>query len=260
MTPTHLTGLRALATITLGALTLGGLSACKTEQPTKAPEAQASASAQANTEKPVIKDVPLDKVKAAANTMEALKKAQQQPLDGQSQAQLAKLVAKRQDSQLQKPQGVEQLRPPVGTPKNLPEITAVFEKNHLDIRRCYEPELLHRRDLKGVLVMDIQLTASGAPTGVMLTHSSLGNTKVETCLTERVKGWAFPPQKADTTVRHTVTLVQPWMKPSPRDLRRLSKQPLKLRPQDFRLQGKQLVKPQTAPTQPAPAQPAPKAP
>ncbi|MFN3198178.1 MAG: AgmX/PglI C-terminal domain-containing protein [Bradymonadia bacterium] len=249
------------------ALSLIAGPACNTKQPgtessaknsaEQAPKQATQNAAQQAKKGP--KAIPLSKVQSAAKILAEAKANQAKgQLPGDSQAKLAKMMgqskmAQKSGSQLgQLKAGTNnQLAPPPGTPMNSPLIEAIFKQKNIDIRRCYEPELLHQRDLKGVLVFDISLTAAGAVSDLKLVSSTLNNEKVEACLQPRIKSWAFPARSTDVTVRHTLTLQPPWIKPQARDLKRLTRQPLKLRPQDFQqLRKKALVVPSPKKAQP----------
>lgn len=64
---------------------------------------------------------------------------------------------------------------------------------HLNqVRFCYEQELGKEPDLAGRVTLEIVIAKTGKVESVGLAGSTLGNSRVEACVTEAVKSWEFP--------------------------------------------------------------------
>jgi TonB family protein len=83
-----------------------------------------------------------------------------------------------------------------------PAAPAVLDRNAIQrvvgqhrgqIRRCYEAELAHDASLEGRVDLRFVIGLTGSVQSVTITNSTLGNDRVEGCVLDAVRGWAFPP-------------------------------------------------------------------
>lgn len=68
------------------------------------------------------------------------------------------------------------------------------------LRACYESEVQRDPNLKGGVTIKWEISPAGSVSNVGVVRSSLGNARVEGCVTRRVKGWHFPKSDAPTRV------------------------------------------------------------
>lgn len=75
------------------------------------------------------------------------------------------------------------------------------------VTNCFEKELKKQPSLRGKLSVQIVINKRGAVRSVKTTSNQLGNQKVATCISSRIKSWKFPPAKGkgsgETTVNQT---------------------------------------------------------
>ena len=66
-------------------------------------------------------------------------------------------------------------------------------RQHLNqVKFCYQKELMADPDLYGRAVVKFTILASGRVMSAVMKESSLGNAKVEQCITQTVRRWLFP--------------------------------------------------------------------
>jgi hypothetical protein len=68
------------------------------------------------------------------------------------------------------------------------------------VRACYETEAQKNPGLKGGMTLSWQIEPSGSVSGVSVAGSTLGNPRVEGCVSRQVKSWRFPASDSSTTV------------------------------------------------------------
>ncbi|MFC1610001.1 AgmX/PglI C-terminal domain-containing protein [Myxococcota bacterium] len=71
-------------------------------------------------------------------------------------------------------------------------IQAVINSRKDRIRRCYGVELQRNKNLAGKVTVKWVITATGTVGPVNVTSSTLGNAKVEMCMTKEIQKWRFP--------------------------------------------------------------------
>jgi TonB family protein len=88
-------------------------------------------------------------------------------------------------------------------------VAATVAKHTAAIQYCYQRELKRSPNLKGKVVVRFVITPQGTVESVTVLASTLGNSTVETCITERIKRWddfgAIDPSKGNTTFRQVYT-------------------------------------------------------
>lgn len=72
------------------------------------------------------------------------------------------------------------------------QIAAVVQKNMGQIIYCYEMGLQSQPSLKGRLSADWVINARGGVNTASIGHSSVGDAKVESCITSKIRNWKFP--------------------------------------------------------------------
>lgn len=74
-------------------------------------------------------------------------------------------------------------------------IQSVFRQNSAATKRCYDDALRRAgaKRVQGDVRIGMTLTREGQATDVRVESSTLGSPAVESCLVEKVRGWAFPP-------------------------------------------------------------------
>lgn len=68
------------------------------------------------------------------------------------------------------------------------------------VRACYESEAQRNPGLKGGVTVAWQIDPGGSVSSVSVAQSSLGNPRVEGCVTRQVKNWKFPTSDSATSV------------------------------------------------------------
>lgn len=68
------------------------------------------------------------------------------------------------------------------------------------VRACYEAEAQRNPSLKGGVTVAWQIDPSGSVSSASVAGSTLGNPRVEGCVTRQVRGWRFPTSETPTTV------------------------------------------------------------
>jgi TonB family protein len=73
------------------------------------------------------------------------------------------------------------------------EIVRRIVRRHLnEVRYCYEGELVRRPALAGRLVVQFAIAATGQVISSVVQSSTLGEPRVESCVTQAVRRWEFP--------------------------------------------------------------------
>lgn len=72
------------------------------------------------------------------------------------------------------------------------QIAAVVQKNMGQIIYCYEMGLQSQPHLKGRLTANWMINGRGAVNTAAIAHSSVGDAKVESCITSKIRNWKFP--------------------------------------------------------------------
>jgi TonB family protein len=71
-------------------------------------------------------------------------------------------------------------------------IRRVIRRHINEVRFCYEQELNTRPDLEGRVTVKFIISATGAVQSAMVSGSTLGNQRAETCIAQSVRRWTFP--------------------------------------------------------------------
>jgi hypothetical protein len=79
-------------------------------------------------------------------------------------------------------------------------INATIAKYLSQVRRCYESELKFNPDLQGVVEVNFDINGSGRLNYSKVKKSTLGNEKVEQCITTKMMSWQFPRPKGGVNV------------------------------------------------------------
>lgn len=72
------------------------------------------------------------------------------------------------------------------------QIAAVVQKNMGQIIYCYEMGLQSQPSLKGRLTANWIINGRGGVNTAGIAHSSVGDAKVESCITSKIRNWKFP--------------------------------------------------------------------
>jgi TonB family protein len=82
---------------------------------------------------------------------------------------------------------------PVGA-HTLPSSRArFFPARHInEVKFCYESELTKKANLAGRISVQFTISATGQVITSVLQSSTMGNVRVESCLTQAVRRWEFP--------------------------------------------------------------------
>lgn len=80
-------------------------------------------------------------------------------------------------------------------------INATIAKYLSQVRRCYENELNRNPDIEGLVSVAFEIGGSGKLNYSRVTKSSLGNKKVEKCITTKMMNWKFPKPKGGVNVK-----------------------------------------------------------
>lgn len=72
------------------------------------------------------------------------------------------------------------------------QIAAVVQKNMGQIIYCYEMGLQSQPSLKGRLTANWMINGNGRVNTAQIQHSSVGDAKVESCITSKIRNWKFP--------------------------------------------------------------------
>jgi hypothetical protein len=82
-----------------------------------------------------------------------------------------------------------------------PEQVRRVVMNHISaVKACYESAAQVNPGLKGGVTVAWQIDPGGTVTSVSVAQTSLGNPRVEGCITRQVKNWKFPSSDSPTTV------------------------------------------------------------
>lgn len=79
-------------------------------------------------------------------------------------------------------------------------INATIAKYLSQVRRCYEAQLKFHPELQGVVEVSFQINKTGMLNYSNVKKSTLGNKKVEGCITEKMMNWKFPKPKGGVNV------------------------------------------------------------
>lgn len=71
-------------------------------------------------------------------------------------------------------------------------IRRVVRRHQNEVRFCYEQELNQRPDLEGRVTIGFIISPTGAVQSSSVADSTLGNSRVETCIASAVRRWSFP--------------------------------------------------------------------
>jgi len=74
-------------------------------------------------------------------------------------------------------------------------IRRVIRRHLNEVRYCYQRELQTNQDLYGRLVVKFTIAPTGQVVASGVKKSTLGNSAVETCITQAVRRWLFPKPK-----------------------------------------------------------------
>jgi len=87
---------------------------------------------------------------------------------------------------------------PGGEAPSSSRIQAVVRSRLFEVRRCYERGKMDEPELKGRVTVRIAIPPSGGVASALVESSSLGNSRVEGCIVDAVRGWPFPPPAGST--------------------------------------------------------------
>lgn len=96
--------------------------------------------------------------------------------------------------------GTRRAHPPVVTP-GVPELRGSLDKEiirrvvrlHMnEVRNCYDQELIRKSSLEGRLSVQFVISPVGQVLSSVVQSSTLGNVRVESCVTQAVMRWPFP--------------------------------------------------------------------
>lgn len=79
-------------------------------------------------------------------------------------------------------------------------INATIAKYLSQVRRCYEAQLKFNPALQGVVEVAFEIAGSGRLNYSKIKKSTLGNKKVEGCITKKMMNWQFPKPKGGVNV------------------------------------------------------------
>jgi TonB family protein len=71
-------------------------------------------------------------------------------------------------------------------------IRRVIRRHLNEVKFCYEQQLNQRPDLSGRVKVKFIISPSGAVQSAVVSGSTLGNQKAETCIAQAVRRWTFP--------------------------------------------------------------------
>ena len=86
---------------------------------------------------------------------------------------------------------------PEGRPALIDKLVRQASK---EIRRCYDEGLARRPELEGSALLRFDIESDGRLAPVELQSSTLGDARVESCLTAVVQKWRFPPGERGTVI------------------------------------------------------------
>jgi TonB family protein len=71
-------------------------------------------------------------------------------------------------------------------------IRRVIRRHINEVRFCYEQELNQRPDLEGRVTVSFIISPAGAVQSATVANSTMGNSRVESCIAGAVRRWSFP--------------------------------------------------------------------
>ncbi len=80
-------------------------------------------------------------------------------------------------------------------------IRRVIRKHRREIKYCYEQELIKNKNLAGKVVVEVTVASTGAVVAAVKRSSTLNNSKVERCMTSKIRRWIFPEPNGGGIVR-----------------------------------------------------------
>jgi hypothetical protein len=94
------------------------------------------------------------------------------------------------------------------SPERADAIERVFVRKATELQACWseEYEKTHNRKLEGDLSLQVMIAASGKPSAVKVTKSTLSNEAVESCVTKAIGAWNFPEGASEVPFTRTVHL------------------------------------------------------
>jgi hypothetical protein len=98
--------------------------------------------------------------------------------------------------------------PSAMSPERADAIERVFARKAGELQNCWseEYEKSHNRKLEGDLSLLLMISPGGKPSNVKITHSTMNNDSVESCVTKAVKEWNFPEGASEVPYTRTVHL------------------------------------------------------
>jgi len=104
------------------------------------------------------------------------------------------------DKKQKKAQVVPQ-RPDVRGSLDKEIIRKVVRQHRREIKYCYEQQLQKNPQLKGRVKMEFTISPQGSVIAATPVESTLGNTSVETCMSNKIRHWSFPAPKGGGIVK-----------------------------------------------------------
>ncbi len=86
-------------------------------------------------------------------------------------------------------------------------IMKVIKRHQNEIKFCYEQELQKNPSLGGKVAVAWTIDPTGAVSDANVSESSIGNTNVESCISQRIRRWKFP----EPTGGGVVNVTFPWI-------------------------------------------------
>ena len=80
------------------------------------------------------------------------------------------------------------------------DISRVVNSNIHAVQACYEKALLRNPGLSGRIVFDWTVKKDGGVSGVRVRSSTLGNSDVSSCISDKIKKWKFPRPKGGEVI------------------------------------------------------------
>lgn len=93
--------------------------------------------------------------------------------------------------------------------RNIDDVSAVVKGHNSAIQYCYQRALKRNPGLRGKVVVRFTISPAGSVSHVEIVSSTLRNSRVESCIINRIKRWndfgAVDPSLGDTTFRQVYT-------------------------------------------------------
>lgn len=125
-------------------------------------------------------------------------------LDRTAAAKTVRLTSARSDAAASRSLSIATKTKGDGLSKN--EVRNVVSASMGQVRACYERALKASPSLGGRIVVDWQVTPAGSVATAAIRADDIGDSSLQSCIINTVKGWAFPTATAVTPVSFPFTL------------------------------------------------------